>query len=60
VAAMLVARRKLPAFFTTGTLPALPAGHPAADHPADGHPAAVHPAADRPAAPHLAPVLDPA
>jgi len=55
VAAMLVARRKLPAFFTAGTLPALSA--PAADHAA-ADPAA-HPAADRPAA-HLTPVLDPA
>jgi len=58
VAAMLVARRKLPAFFTTGTLPALSA--PAAVHPVTDHPVA-NPPADRPvAAAHLTPVLDPA
>jgi len=62
VAAMLAARRKLPAFFTTGTLPALSA--PAADHPAADRPVADPVAdrlvADRPAAAHLTPVLDPA
>ncbi len=68
VAAMLAARRKLPAFFTTGTLPALPApaadraaaDRPAADRPAADRPAADRAAADRPAAPRPAPVLDPA
>jgi len=58
VAAMLVARRKLPAFFTTGTLPALPA--PAVAESAPDRPAPDRPVAGRPAAPRPTPVLDPA